>query len=118
MTLGRRKTDRRLPLVKPRDHQRLWRLVEGGVLDAFKSHPDYLTAKGQSSAIQSVTKRVVGQLVGYAKQAQVRGRPIKEAGGSGVSAVERGADGAAGRRLPLPPRTRLPDLYQALCGDL
>lgn len=55
------------------DHRRLWRLVEGGVVDALQTHPDYLTDKGRLSAVESITKRVVGQLVGYAKEARKRG---------------------------------------------
>lgn len=49
------------------EHRRLWRMVEGAVLDAFTAHPDYLTAKGAHSAVESITKRVVGNLVGHAK---------------------------------------------------
>lgn len=56
--------------MKQREHQQLWRLVEGAVVDAFINHPDYLTERGTAHAVESVTKRVVGQIVGRAKQAQ------------------------------------------------
>lgn len=59
--------------MKAADHQRLWRMVEGAVVDALSSHPDYLTPKGERSAVESITKRVVGQLVGYAGEARKRG---------------------------------------------
>lgn len=59
--------------MKRQDHQRLWRMVEGAVIDALQSHPDYLTPKGEQSAVESITKRVVGQLVGHATEAQKRG---------------------------------------------
>lgn len=56
--------------MKHSDHKKLWRLVEGAVVDAFTNHPDYLTPRGETHAVESVTKRVVGQIVGRAKQAQ------------------------------------------------
>lgn len=57
--------------IKRRDHQRIWRMVEGAVVDAFQQHPDYLTVKGQAAAVESVTKRVVGVIVGSIQGAQV-----------------------------------------------
>lgn len=64
-----RRTHKRSPaFMKAEEHRALWVLVEGGVVDALSRHPDYLTAKGEMSAVQSITKRVVGQLVGRAKQ--------------------------------------------------
>lgn len=54
--------------LKNADHVRLWNLVEGAVVDAFRAHPDYLTDKGSKTVVRSVTKRVVGQIVGHAKQ--------------------------------------------------
>ena len=59
--------------MKYADHARLWRLVEGAVVDAIQSHPDYLTPKGERNAARSITKRVVGQIVGQAKEALRRG---------------------------------------------
>lgn len=53
--------------MKRRDHRLLWNLVEGAVVDAMRSHPDYFTARGEATAVASITKRIVGQLVGYAK---------------------------------------------------
>lgn len=41
--------------MKAADHQRLWRMVEGAVVDALSSHPDYLTPKGGWSASWSAT---------------------------------------------------------------
>lgn len=71
-----RRTPHRSPArVKAESHQQLWRLVEGAVYDAFRAHPDYLTARGERLAVQSITKRVVGQLVGHASEARKR-RPF------------------------------------------
>ena len=60
--------------MKHEDHARLWRMVEGAVRDAFNSHPSYLTDHGAQSAVESVTKRVVGTLVGHAKETRKGGR--------------------------------------------
>lgn len=61
-------------LMKHADHLRLWRMVEGAVVDALKSHPDYLTDKGRATAVESITKRVVGTLVGHAHEVRKDGR--------------------------------------------
>lgn len=58
----------------PEAHQALFRMVEGAVIDCFKMHPDYLTDKGKRTAVQSVTKRVVGNIAGHAKQVRMDGR--------------------------------------------
>ncbi len=70
-----RRFDRQHPgYLKHADHARLWALVEGAVLDAFNSHPDYLTDHGRRRAVGSITKRVCGQLVGHAKETLAGGR--------------------------------------------
>ena len=55
-------------------YRRLWRVVEASVVEAFKAHPDYLAPHGRAhdNAVRSVTKRVVGQLIGYAAEAAKR----------------------------------------------
>lgn len=60
--------------MKRADHRRLWRMVEGAVADAFRSHPDYLTERGRRAAVESVTKRVVGTIVGAAQETRRGGR--------------------------------------------
>lgn len=55
------------------DYHRLWRVVEGAVIDAIKAHPDYFTEIGARQCVGSVTKRVVGQLAGAANEARKRG---------------------------------------------
>lgn len=55
-------------------HDRLWRMVEGAVTDAFLSHPEYLTPTGTTNAVESITKRVVGNIVGHAKETRKGGR--------------------------------------------
>lgn len=70
-----RRMDRNHPgYLKHADHARLWSLVEGAVLDAFNSHPDYLTDHGRRRAVGSITKRVCGQLVGHAQETLAGGR--------------------------------------------
>lgn len=72
MTIARAAAKSPARMKRP-DHHRLWRLVEGAVLDAFANHPEYLTEAGKRMAVQSVTKRVVGQIVGLATEARERG---------------------------------------------
>lgn len=50
--------------LKHADHQRVWRIIEGAVADACKMHPEYLTEQGRACMVPSVTKRVLGALVG------------------------------------------------------
>lgn len=72
--MTRRASDRSPAKVKHADHLRLWAIVEGAVVDAFNCHPEYLTERGHRSAVESVTKRVVGQLVGVASVVREDGR--------------------------------------------
>jgi hypothetical protein len=71
--MARRSSERNSARMKYADHQALWRLVEGAVMDAFANHPDYLTDAGRRMAVQSITKRVVGQIIGRAAEALKRG---------------------------------------------
>lgn len=75
---------------KPRDDQylRIWRLVDGGVRDAFANHPEYLTEKGKEMAVAAVVKRVTGTLYGHATQV-VRGRPVNQKAPSGNTAADK-----------------------------
>jgi len=111
MTASQSIKARRPAMMAQPEHSRLWRLVEGGVVDAFTMHPDYLTPAGNASAVRSITKRVVGQLVGHAKQARQRGRLGDSREGSASFRNPQGL----GRCLP-PPQTRFPDLHLILCG--
>lgn len=74
MVKPRRLSRKHPAFARHADHQRLWALVEGAVIDAIRSHPDYLTDRGAQLAAGSVTKRVVGQLVGHAQQTLAGGR--------------------------------------------
>jgi hypothetical protein len=83
-----RRMDRNHPgYLKHADHARLWSLVEGAVLDAFNSHPDYLTDHGRQRAVGSITKRVCGQLVGHAKETLAGGR-VNARSSSGVATAD------------------------------
>lgn len=70
----RRASPKSPAVLKHQDHMRLYRMVEGAVVDALRSHPEYLTERGERSAVASITKRVVGHLVGHAKQTLAGGR--------------------------------------------
>ena len=94
--MARRSSPKSRAAMKHADHLRLWRLVEGGVYDAFRAHPDYLTDHGRARAVESITKRVVGQLVGHANEARKR-RPVGPLEGIGC------CHSAEGHLLALPP---------------
>jgi hypothetical protein len=55
------------------NYSQLWRIVEGGVVDCFNNHPDYLTPKGKRSAQASIVKRVTGTVLSFAEHS-ARGR--------------------------------------------
>ena len=57
MVKPRRLSRKHPAFARHADHQRLWALVEGAVIDAFRSHPDYLTDRGAQLAAGSITKR-------------------------------------------------------------
>lgn len=76
--------------LKRADHAALWMLVEGAVADAFACHPDYLTDRGRRSAIESITKRVVGQIVGKIQETRKGGRFGASCAG-GASDASRGS---------------------------
>jgi hypothetical protein len=50
------------PARRKVNDDRLWRVVEGAVVDAMKSHPEYVTEAGAKTMAQSITKRVIGNL--------------------------------------------------------
>lgn len=54
----------------------LWRVVDGAVADAFLQHPEYLSPAGQRMARQSITKRVVGSILGLVRETG-RGAPVE-----------------------------------------
>ena len=64
-------------------YRQLWRVVDAAVAEAFKAHPDYLTERGARLARQSINKRVVGAIHGYAVEAAKRrsgGNPAADNG--------------------------------------
>lgn len=85
--------------MRAEDHRLLHRIVEGAVRDALSTHPEYLTSAGQAWAVQSITKRVTGQLVGYHKGTQAGGRHAASCAGARDTprGSQRGAAGAAPR---------------------
>ena len=107
MTL-RRPSPKNPAVLKHQDHQRLWRMVEGAVVDALRSHPEYLTARGERAAVASITKRVVGNLAGHAKQTLAGGRlggctaPTSFHGDVGTDGVARPCSEGLGLLSPAP----------------
>ncbi len=59
---------------KHADRAKMWRMVEGSIVDTFKAHPEYLTERGAYCAVESLTKRIVGTLAGAAKEVREDGR--------------------------------------------
>lgn len=56
-----------------RAYRSLWRLVDGAVRDAFEHHPDYLAPGAHEKVVRnSITKRVVGTVLGFAGEARGR----------------------------------------------
>ncbi len=49
-------------------YRQIWRIVDGAIRDTLENHPEYLTKAGSRAARNSLTKRVVGSLHGYATQ--------------------------------------------------
>lgn len=69
-----------------RAYRQLWRIVDGAVADAFLQHPDYLTPRRRRAAQNSVTKRVVGGVLGWASQ-EAQGRSALVAAADKASPV-------------------------------
>jgi len=65
----------RVRVNRPR-YEKLWRVVEGAVVDALKAHPEYITKRGRRSMVTSVTKRVVGALASDAADSSARRSPV------------------------------------------
>lgn len=56
-----------------RAYAKMWRVVDGAVRDAFASHPDYLAKLERERTVRnSINKRVVGALWGFASEARGR----------------------------------------------
>ena len=50
-------------------YRQVWRLVDGAVHEALKVHPEYLAPSVKARTVRnSITKRVVGAITGYAEQ--------------------------------------------------
>lgn len=60
---------RTLPPKGNWNYHQLWRLVDGAVADAFANHPEYLSGEREEWIVrQSINKRVVGTILGYAEE--------------------------------------------------
>ena len=49
--------------IKYNKNKKLFRIIEGAVIDAMKQHPEYFTAAAQKTAVVSITKRVIGAVI-------------------------------------------------------
>jgi len=94
MTIKPARTSLKAPArVKRAAYARLWRSVEGAVVDTFKSHPEYFTEAAARSMVPSITKRVVGAIVSMADRTREGGRL---GGCNGCPLVRGGARASAG----------------------
>ena len=110
------KYDQEIPSAAPAEkslaYQQLWRIVDGAVIDVFKSHKDYLSPKGRRSAKNSIVKRVTGTVLGFAEQS-AKGRsnaaanddPMRDRQSSGLPRPEE-----AGGAIPRHPQS-IPRLH-------
>lgn len=83
------------------EYRQLRRVVDGAIESTFNDHPDYFrhrTKRRQATIRQSLVKRVVGGIMGYAEQS-ARGRsgfsPAVETPGPTVAAAAAGEGFAA-----------------------
>lgn len=87
-------------------YAKMWGIVDGGVADALKSHPDYLTPKGRRSAQTSIVKRVTGTIISFAEQsAKGRLRAAETAAAVSTSlpaSVSKSVDAGEGVVAPSP----------------
>lgn len=56
-----------------RAYRSLWRIVEGAIADTINQHPDYFAQGRARAARLSISKRVVGAILGFAEES-ARGR--------------------------------------------
>lgn len=49
--------------IKYVNNRKLFRIIEGAVVDAMKQHPEYFTDKAEQNAVTSITKRVIGAVI-------------------------------------------------------
>lgn len=54
------------------EYTRLWKVVQGAVIDTFNAHPEYLTDKGKKRIAASLSKRAVGAVLSFVRE--TRGR--------------------------------------------
>lgn len=58
------RTNKRNPVyLKHNKNRKLFRIIEGAVVDAMKQHPEYFTDKAGHSCVASITKRVMGAVL-------------------------------------------------------
>ena len=60
--------------MKRADHARLWKAIEGAVVDAVKSHPEYYTDAARKNMVGSITKRAGGAVLSLASETREGGR--------------------------------------------
>ncbi len=84
--------------VKHADVNRLWNAVEGAVIDAMNSHPEYYTRAGHLNMVASITKRAVGSVT--ALLTRKGGRTVGSR--AGVIFTDAGVTDPASRGLALP----------------
>lgn len=57
-------------------YRQFWRIVDGAVRDALRSHPSYLAPGARERTVRnSLNKRIVGALAGYVAETRRRADP-------------------------------------------
>lgn len=58
------RTHKRNPsYLKHNKNRKLFRIIEGAVIDAMKQHPEYFTDQARYACVTSITKRVMGAVL-------------------------------------------------------
>ena len=58
------RTNKRNPAyLKHNKNRKLFRIIEGAIVDAMKQHPNYYTDNAMESCVASITKRVMGAVL-------------------------------------------------------
>lgn len=75
-------------------YRQIWRVVDGAVATALTSHPEYLANGARVRSVRnSIVKRVVGAIYGYAEQSAWVRSGFSPADESGSASHKVGAEG-------------------------
>lgn len=73
---------KRIKPVKPgKLYHRVWRELDGAIMDCFKHHPEYVVQGKMRSCRESLIKRTTGAVMSFLEQSR-EGRTRDKTGGS------------------------------------